>query len=315
VNPLFVATSDAVMRVADGTGEPVLEQPGAQCVAVDARNPQRVLAGCRGGGVFESEDGGATWRDAQLPAADVFSVAYSPADGAAYAGCEPSALWVRRDGAWEELSTLRELPSAPTWSFPPRPWTSHVRWIAPSPHDAKLTLAGIELGGLMRTSDGGETWQDHRPGAERDVHSLAWHPTEPGRAYEAAGGGSAWSRDNGESWEPADSGRDRHYTWALAVDPGDPDCWFVSAAPGPFHAHGSRPAEAGLYRWRGDGPWEELDLGLERQLETMPYALAANDDGLVTALRDGRLFASDDQGDSWRPLEAGGLTHVVAMAA
>jgi photosystem II stability/assembly factor-like uncharacterized protein len=315
VNPLFVATGDAIVRVADGTGEPVLEQPGAQCVAVDARNRQRVLAGCRGGGAFESEDGGTTWRDAELPATDVFSVAYSPADGAAYAGCEPSALWVRRDGAWEELSALRELPSAPPWSFPPRPWTSHVRWIAPSPHDAKLVLAGIELGGLMRTTDGGETWQDHRPGAQRDVHSLGWHPTEPGRAYEAAGGGSAWSRDDGESWEPADSGRDRHYTWALAVDPGDPDCWFVSAAPGPFNAHGTRPAEAGLYRWRGDGPWEELDLGLPRPLETMPYALAATDEGLVAALRDGRLFMSDDQGDSWRPLEAKGIAKVVAMAA
>jgi photosystem II stability/assembly factor-like uncharacterized protein len=315
VTPLFVGTGDAVVRVRGGRAEPVLEQEGAQSVAVDARNAERVLAGCRGGGVFESEDGGSTWHDAELPSRDVFSVAYSAADGAAYAGCEPSALWARRNGDWEELSALRELPSAPTWSFPPRPWTSHVRWIAPSPHDSNLVLAGIELGGLMRTPDGGATWQDHRPGAQRDVHELAWHPTESGRAYEAAGGGSAWSRDSGESWEPADHGRDRHYTWALAVDPADPDCWFVSASPGPFEAHGNRPARAALYRWRGEGPWEELDLGLPRPLETMPYALAATAEGLVVALRDGRLFLSDDQGDSWQRPEAAGLTHVVAMAA
>jgi photosystem II stability/assembly factor-like uncharacterized protein len=167
----------------------------------------------------------------------------------------------------------------------------------------------------MRTEDGGATWQDHRPGAQRDVHSLTWHPTEQERAYEAAGGGSTWSHDNGETWEPADEGRDRHYTWALAVDPADADCWFVSAAPGPFDAHSSRPARAALYRWRGEGPWEELDLGLPRPLDTMPYALATTEDGLVAALRDGRLFASDDHGDSWRPLEADGLTKVVAMAA
>ena len=49
----------------------------------------------------------------------------------------------------------------------------------------------------MRSTDGGETWQDHRPGAQPDVHSLAWHPREPGRAYEAGGGGSAWSDDGG----------------------------------------------------------------------------------------------------------------------
>ncbi len=315
MRPLFVSTGDAVARVAGGRAEIVLERPGAQCVAVDARNPERVLVGCREGALFESEDGGAGWRDAELPSQDVFSVAYSSADGAAYAGCEPSALWSRQNGGWEELSALRELPSAPTWSFPPRPWTSHVRWIAPSPHDANLLLAGIELGGLMRSEDGGRSWEDHRLGAQRDVHSLAWHPTEPGHAYEAAGGGSAWSRDNGESWEPADEGRDRHYTWALAVDRADPECWFVSAAPGPFEAHGSRPAQAALYRWRGQGPWEELDLGLPRPLETMPYALAATADGLVAALRDGRLFLSNDQGDSWRRLEAPGLTKVVAMAA
>ena len=101
--------------------------------------------------------------------------------------------------------------SRPNWSFPPRPWTSHVRWIAPSPHDADVVLAGIELGGLMRSTDGGETWQDQRPGSQPDVHSLAWHPRVEGRAYEGGGGGAAWSEDGGDSWHAADEGRDRRY--------------------------------------------------------------------------------------------------------
>jgi hypothetical protein len=167
----------------------------------------------------------------------------------------------------------------------------------------------------MRTTDGGETWADHRPGAQRDVHQLAWHPTEPGRAYEAAGGGAAWSGDGGDTWEPADDGRDRHYTWALAVDPADPDRWFVSAAPGPFDAHGNGPARAALYRRRGDAAWEELDLGLPRPLEAMPYALAFSGGTLVAGLRDGRLLGSEDAGGTWRDLEANGIGRVVAMAA
>jgi photosystem II stability/assembly factor-like uncharacterized protein len=313
---VLVATGAAIVRIDGGNADVLLERPGLQCVALDPRRPEQIVAGSRGAGLWESGDGGASWRDAALPASDVFSVAFSPADGTVYAGCEPSALYVRRDGeVWEELSALRELPSAPTWSFPPRPWTSHVRWIAPSPHEAGLILAGIELGGLMRTEDGGETWADHRPGAQRDVHALAWHPTERGRAYEAAGGGAAWSHDGGESWEPADEGRDRHYTWALAVDPADPDRWYVSASPGPFEAHGNRPARAALYRWRDRGPWEEVDLGLPRPLEVMPYALAALGTRLVAGLRDGRLFESEDGGDSWHGLEARGLASVVAIAA
>jgi photosystem II stability/assembly factor-like uncharacterized protein len=84
-------------------------------------------------------------------------------------------LFVSRDegASWQEQRALQEIPSRPTWSFPPRPWTSHVRSIATSRHDARLLLAGIELGGVMRSEDGGETWSDHRPGAQLDVHALA----------------------------------------------------------------------------------------------------------------------------------------------
>src|SRR5919204_2294093 len=146
-----------------------------------------IYAGLREGGVRRTLDAGRSWLDCALPEPGVFSLAVSAADGAIYVGTEPSRLFRSDDRgeSWRELDALLELPSRPHWSFPPRPWTSHVRWIAPSPHDAHLLLVGIELGGLMRSTDGGETWQDHRPGAQPDVHSLAWHPSVPGRAYEA----------------------------------------------------------------------------------------------------------------------------------
>ena len=139
-----------------------------------------------------TQDAGRHWVDCALPESAVFSLAVSSADGLLYAGTEPSRVFRSDDRGetWRPLDALLELPSRPSWSFPPRPWTSHVRWIAPSPHDGDLLLVGIELGGLMRSDDGGATWEDHRPGAQRDVHSLAWHPGVPGRAYEAGGGGA-----------------------------------------------------------------------------------------------------------------------------
>jgi hypothetical protein len=318
---LLAATGNeiAVLEEHDAEWEvsTTLAMGGAQCVAVDSARSQAAYAGSRGRGLWRSSDGGRTWDDAALPERDVFSVAVSAADGSVYAGCEPSRLFVARDGdSWRELEALQAIPSKATWSFPPRPWTSHVRWIAPNPHEASVLLVGIELGGLMRSDDGGESFADHRPGAQRDVHALAWHPDVPGWAYEAAGGGTAWSSDWGDRWEPLDAGRDRHYAWALAVDPVEPRRWFVSVSPGPFQAHGRGSAGAFVYRLRDDLSWEALDGGLPQPLDAMPYALLFVGERLFAGLRDGRLYASPDGGDTWEQLRLVGdsLPSIVALA-
>lgn len=318
---LYAATGDALVRLDEVDGawrvERALESCGAQCVALDSHDRDTVYTGLREAGVRRTSDGGRTWVDCELPASQVFSVAVSAADRAVYVGTEPSALYRSDDGGdtWRELESLLDLPSRPTWSFPPRPWTSHVRWIAPSPHEPGLLLVGIELGGLMRSTDGGETWQDHRPGAQRDVHSLAWHPRVAGRAYEAGGGGAAWSEDGGDTWRAADEGRDRHYTWSVAADPEDPEVWYVSASSGPFAAHGGGDPQARIYR-RSAADWLALDGGLPEPLPAMPYALVAADGRVFAGLANGELYESGDHGDAWHPLELAGSPpeRIVALA-
>jgi photosystem II stability/assembly factor-like uncharacterized protein len=309
---LYAATGDGIARLEEeGDAWTVtlsLSGSGAQCLAVEPADQDILYAGLREGGVRRSVDGGHSWIDCELPEPAVFSLAVSAADGAVYAGSEPSRLCRSDDRgeSWSALDALLELPSRPRWSFPPRPWTSHVRWIAPSPHDAGLLLVGIELGGLMRSTDGGLSWEDHRPGAQPDVHSLAWHPQTPGRAYEAGGGGAAFSSDAGESWRPADEGRDRHYTWSVAVDAQDADCWYVSASTGPRAAHGRGDPEARIYRRSGGEPWQPLAGGLPDPLPAMPYALLATDGRLFAGLADGQIWESSDGGDSWTALHLEG---------
>src|SRR5437867_11199383 len=149
---LYAATGDGIVRLEeDGDVWSVtsfLSGSAAQCLAVDPHDPDTVYAGLREGGVRRTDDGGQTWIDCALPEPGVFSLAVSAADGAVYAGTEPSRLFRSDDrgASWRELDALLELPSRPNWSFPPRPWTSHVRWIAPNPHAAELLLVGIELG-------------------------------------------------------------------------------------------------------------------------------------------------------------------------
>jgi photosystem II stability/assembly factor-like uncharacterized protein len=320
---LWAATGEGIARLdqRDGGWEVSLspEGSGAQCLAVDPGDGDVVFAGVREGGVWRTRDGGSSWHDCALPETGVFSLAVSAANGAVYAGTEPSRLYRSDDGGgrWRPLDALLDLPSRPTWSFPPRPWTSHVRWVAPHPHDADLLLAGIELGGLMRSGDGGRSWQDHRPHAQPDVHSLAWHPRAWDRAYEAGGGGAAYSRDAGDSWQRADDGIDRHYTWSVAVDPEDPDRWFVSASTGPMKAHGSGDPQAGIFRRDGDGAWQRLAGGLPDPLPSMPYALVASNGALFAGLRNGDLWQSSDGGDNWHQcaFTNRGVPAIVAMAS
>jgi photosystem II stability/assembly factor-like uncharacterized protein len=309
---LFAATGDGIVRLDEEgdrwTAELLLRGSGARCLALDPRDPDTLFAGLRAGGVRRTCDGGRSWVDCALPEPEVFSLGVSSLDGSVYAGTEPSRLFRGDDGGagWVELESLLELPSHPTWSYPPRPRTSHIHAIAPSPHDPDLLLVGIELGGLMRSTDGGVTWQDHRPGAQRDVHSLAWHPSVSGRAYEAGGGGAALSRDGGESWSAADDGRDRHYTWSVAVDPDDPDLWYVSASTGPFAAHGGDDPQARIYRSSGGEPWQPLGDGLPDPLPAMPYALVAAAERLFAGLANGQIWESGDRGETWRRLSLTG---------
>ena len=308
---ILAATGEAVARLTppsqSGAGWQVqlsLTEARPQCLALDPWNPQTVYTGAHGQGLWKSEDGGQTWQNMNLPQKDVFSVAVSPADGSVYAGCEPSRLYQSSDGGqhWKELERLQDIPSRPNWRFPPRPWTSHVRWIAPNPKDPGLLLVGIELGGLMLTPDAGETWFDHRPGAQRDVHSLAWHPLDFTWAYQAGGGGAAWSHTGGRTWEPADAGRDRNYTWAVMPHPQEARTWFISASTGPGAAHGGQNAQAKIYRWRGDGPWESISDEIENPLRSMPYALAFAEGKLWAGMSDGQILVSPDEGESWQTL-------------
>jgi photosystem II stability/assembly factor-like uncharacterized protein len=174
-------------------------------------------------------------------------------------------------------------------------------------------VAGIELGGVVRSQDGGETWQDQRPGAYADCHSLAVHATTPNTLYEAAGGGFAESEDFGESWAAADAGMKHRYVWGLAVDREDPTLLYVSAATGPGRAHGAGFSDAAIYR-RSGGRWEPV----VEHLAEFPYALAADPDtpgALYAGLGDGAILRSSDAGASWNEVaRAPGLDALAAVA-
>jgi hypothetical protein len=310
---IYLATDDGVVVLRPGNGmwRPEVQLSSqAWCLAADPGRPGRLYCGTFGSGLWRSDDAGTTWHEAGagLPYAEVMSVAVSAVEqgadgGVVWAGTEPSALFRSEDGGrhWQELPALRRVPSAPTWSFPPRPWTSHVRWIAPDPNEAERIFVGIELGGVMRSLDGGLSWEDRKPGSQHDSHTLATHALAPGRVYETAGGGYAETLDGGTTWHGDDAGLQHHYLWGLAVDPADPDAIVISAARGPRQAHDASAAEAFIYRRVRGTAWQRVDAGLPVPRGNRTYVLASHvaEPGVFFAANDRGIYRSPDAGRSW----------------
>lgn len=305
-----------------------LADSNISCLAADPRHPQVIYAGTQGQGVLRSQDAGKTWHPAGLAGRIVKSIAVSTfaagsatEQGMIFAGTKsPPLIFTSTDGGenWTELEAFRRIPSRWFWFSPAEPpFTAYVQGIAPSPSDPNVILAGIEFGAVVRSQDGGKAWSDHRPGAERDCHSLKFHTTNGEWAYEGGGTGPAFSRDGGLSWHQPRGGMDRRYCWAVAADPVHPEVWYVSASPGPYKAHSKDNAQAHIFRSVGGASWEKLSGGLPQPLNSMPYVLLTdrNVSGhLYAGLSNGDAWFTEDHGDHWAklPFNLGGI-HTAVM--
>jgi hypothetical protein len=183
-----------------------------------------------------------------------------------------------------------------------------------------VIVVGIELGAVVRSADGGQTWQGHRPGALRDCHSLTFHARDGAWAYEGGGtgAGAACSRDGGQSWRQRRAGLDRHYGWAVAADPAQPEVWYAALSPGPTKAHAEGRAEAYIFRSAGGAAWEKLGGGLPQPLSHMPYALLTDPAApghLYAGLSSGEVWHSADHGEHWRqlPFSLGGIHRTMIL--
>jgi photosystem II stability/assembly factor-like uncharacterized protein len=318
---IYVALEDGLLVVRDGDGRwearPLMEGSAPRCLGADPARPERVWCGTVGRGAWRSDDAGASWRPAGdvLDGLDVSAVAVAPGEEVVYAGIDQSALWRSEDagGRWERLEALNRLPSASTWSFPPRPETSHVRWITLDPAAPDRLWVCVEAGALVRSADGGRTWTDRVPDGPYDTHTLAAHAAAPGRLYSAAGDGYgapgrgySESRDGGDTWTRPDDGLEHHYLYGLAVDPGDPDTIVVSASDSPWRAHNPRAADSTVYRRAGGEPWRRAQDGLPEPEGTVRPLLAAHgaEPGVFYAVSNRGVFRSPDGGASWEPVVA-----------
>jgi photosystem II stability/assembly factor-like uncharacterized protein len=321
---MYIAMDDDVAIVRQRKGEWTVDvqmrETQPQCLAVDSQRPQQVYCGTFAQGLWRSENAGASWEQvgAGIEQPCVTSVAVSLSErtgeyGVVYAGTDPSALYRSEDGGstWRELNTLRQVPSAPAWGLPDRPETSRVRWITPDPLVAGRLFVAIEAGALVRSLDGGQTWEDRQPGSPYDTHTLLIHRMAPDRLYSAAGDGFLIpgngffeSEDAGQIWYRPGEGLEHHYLWSVAADPANPTTLVISAARGPDQAHNPQSAESVLYRRSDDGPWQRVQDGYPEPRGLLIAVLATHEaePGVFYAANNQGVFRSADAGSSWEAL-------------
>jgi photosystem II stability/assembly factor-like uncharacterized protein len=273
-----------------------------------------LFAGAFAGGIHASTDGGRTWerRDHGVTEPDVYSLASVRLNGRArlYAGTEPARLFYSDDLglSWSELPGLRAVPSVPRWTFPAPPHVAHAKHITFSPDDPSTIFVSIEQGGLLRSTDAGETWTElHTNGLNDDLHRLVLHPRDPRLLYANTGVGLHVSTDGGTTWEhrttrTAEVGG---YPDGLVLRPSRPEELFIGAAqhnPGDWRT--SHFAGARISRSRdGGGTWEVLGGGLPDRLQASIEAMCLEEwDGgcaVFAATTAGEVWASEDGGESW----------------
>ena len=93
--------------------------------------------------------------------------------------------------------------------------------------DEFAVLVGTVGQGIMRSPDGGDTWQ--RVGANQGMYQnpmvrvLANHPQRPEVVYAGTERGLFKSDDSGQHWRRIESPLSEFSVWAMAVNPADPD--------------------------------------------------------------------------------------------
>jgi len=334
---VVVARSDAARR--SWQLDPLqLMMSSVYGLGIDTRGPSaRLFAGATsehwGPSLFHSDDLGKSWQEPeQAPVSfpegtdtalmRVWQIQPGPSSqpGLIYAGVEPHALFRSWDGGvtFELVEGLFNHEHRPQWE--PGGGGACLHTIVPHPTDPDRMLVALSAGGVYRTSDGGNSWEPANRGIQaywlpeeqrfptfgQCVHKVASHPSRPERLLAQNHFGVYRSEDYGDSWTAVEHGLPSTFGFPLLIHPHQPETVYLF----PLQADSERmPPErrCRVYRSRdAGGSWEALTSGLPQS----GYHSAVLRDGLCSdsgtpaglyfGTRNGEVYASLDDGDSWQ---------------
>lgn len=304
-----------------------------QVHAVSAHPEQRgTVYAATDRGLFRSTDAGRSWHCLLAPPAVQFwSVFIHPHDARAlWAGASPVGVWRSEDGGAHWQAADMGFSERVRMAF-----SSRVMRFAADPALPARLYAAVEVGGALRSDDGGRTWvdcADHLVQLSRDhpalrssilsdsdtegmldAHALCMTPAAPGRVMMALRMGLFDSEDAGCHWRDMDIGRFSPLTYArdIRVSPHDPRVLYACLS------QAARSSAGSLYRSEDAGlTWTRADRGIQAHTTMMAVAVAPDDPHRLHCIaRGGQVFSSADEGGSWSE-EAlpPGVTDLYALA-
>ena len=314
--------------------DPVLEGWSVYHAIVDARDGS--IHACTnheiyGATVHRSRDRGKTWTRADglaLPDGSGLELertwhvepGLASEPGTLWLGAAPGALFRSDDAGerWEAVGSVLSHPTRPRWHPGAGGMCCHS--IQVDPNDGRRVYIGISAAGVFRSEDGGETWSPANAGTAADflpdpypevgqcVHKVLLHGADSTRLWQQNHCGVYRSDYRGESWARLDgNGLPSEFGFALALHPRDPDTAFVV----PIRGSDNRVTcggRLGVYKTSdGGASWSLAMRGLPERAWTGVLREGLASDaldpfGVYLGTQSGSVFASADEGASWREL-------------
>ena len=296
--------------------------PAFRALAVHPQKPEIVYAGTQIG-PYRSTDHGDHWEKVDVPdhGLPVWSLLFHPRDtNVIYVGYESCEIYCSGDGGegWRRLPVSVDFPLVT--KVPGANPAKRILMMSASSADADELYGAVEVGGLIRTLDGGEHWDNLSHGLYMnddlvDMHGVLASSLHPGMVFSISRAGMFRSTDRGDHWlhvglEPLNP-KGQTYCRSIREVPGDPKTIWVAAGA-------NFQSDLGvLYRSQDGGmEWERAVVGIPAN-STM-FGLAFNErlpSHMYCATNGGQVFGSQDGGETWtaHPLPQG-AAQIYALA-
>jgi photosystem II stability/assembly factor-like uncharacterized protein len=236
-----------------------------------------------------------------------------------YAGYEDCQIFRSEDGGerWQRLPVTVRFPEVTVG--PGANPAKRVLELAVNPVNPNEVYGAIEVGGVIRSLDGGEHWENMSHGQYLnddtvDMHGVLVGRSRPGAVFAIGRAGLFSSTDQGGHWasarlEPLNP-KGHTYCRDIREDPGDPRTIWVAAGA-------NFQSDVGvLFRSKdGGSSWTRVDMGVKPKTTIFVIAFDGRQPRrMYCATSGGEVFASENGGESWaeRPLPEG-ATQVYAM--